>query len=88
MCYYYDNNTNTIILVTDRLHNKNQFIVAATHELLHTLFLNHTEKPSIMHGIISKNSLLFPTKIDAQELIRVWGECYDINIEDFRYLKI
>lgn len=87
MCYHNSNHTRKLLLVTNRLYSKNLFQITTAHELLHALFLGHTEKPSIMHAFISNNNLLFPTELDAQELVRVWGEDYYINIQDLRYFK-
>jgi len=88
LCYYQPNKNRTIFLVPENLYNSTIFQATTAHELLHAIWLQHTEKPSILYDTVAYNKLLFPTKIDAQELVRVWSTVIPIKIDQFRYFKM
>lgn len=83
LCEYMDNETIRLYLVPDRLRGPIAFRTTAIHELGHFLSLGHTAKPSIMHKSNSSN-VLYLTKIDAQEMARVW----EIDVDGLRYFRL
>lgn len=73
LCYYRDDNTKSIHMITDRLlYSDEIFRTTVIHEMGHYLDMTHTNEPSIMQPIIS-HVVAYPTYIDAVELARVWN---------------
>lgn len=72
LCYFRENQTKCIYLVSDRLRRSdNLFRTTTIHEFGHYLGMNHTTGCSIMQPI-NKNLVPYPTYTDAVELARVW----------------
>lgn len=83
LCDYMANDTRRLYLVPERLTNPTTFRTTAIHELGHFIGLGHTGRPSIMHKH-NYSRVLYPTRIDAQELAKVWN----YKPEQFRYFKL
>lgn len=84
LCYFRDNGTKSIYLVTDRLsRSDNLFRTTAIHEFGHYLGMKHTKGISLMQAL-NPNNILYPTYIDAVELANIW-KCLPT---DFKYFKL
>jgi Zn-dependent peptidase ImmA (M78 family) len=82
LCQYLENDKRIIYIVANRLYNKNLFLTTTMHELGHLIWLNHTDKNSIMHKCNYSNVEYF-TYIDAVEIANVWNG----KPEMFKYFK-
>lgn len=83
LCDYMANDTRRLYLVPERLQNPITFRTTAIHELGHFIGLDHTKPNSIMYKH-NTNRVLYPTRIDAQEVAKIWH--YDP--EQFKYFKL
>lgn len=83
LCDYMANDTRRLYLVPERLYNPITFRTTATHELGHFIGLDHTKPNSIMYKH-NTSRVLYPTRIDAEELAKTW----QVNVEDLKYFKL
>lgn len=83
LCDWMANDTKRLYLVHERLPNPVTFRTTSIHELGHFIGLDHTKIPSIMHRS-NHNNVLYPTRLDAEEVAKVWG----IKPTDLRYFKL
>lgn len=83
LCDYMANKTRRLYLVPERLTDPITYRTTAIHELGHFIGLGHTGRPSIMHKH-NYSRVLYPTRIDAKELAKVWN----YKPEQFRYFKL
>jgi hypothetical protein len=83
LCDWMANDTKRLYLVHERLSSPTTFRTTSIHELGHFIGLDHTKIPSIMHRS-NHNNVLYPTRLDAEEVAKVWS----INPQDLRYFKL